>query len=122
MTQSETIEVPAQFLKDLYEIKCVPDLKAALEKHFEEVVKPEEEKWPEDPFGYVFINHETHQAYIGSSALVEKSLTNLDGTTFWSDYSNANKIAKKKLRLMRSGTITIKVRNGKIAGATVLED
>ena len=40
------IEVTKQFLKGLYEIECVSDLKATLEKHFGEVVKPEAD-WPE---------------------------------------------------------------------------
>ena len=114
----KTVAVPEQFLKDLYQIKCVSDLKAALEKHFGEVVKPELTLDPKTlnvfigkniPWPYLVMDLEAK----GHNAI---NLHHYQTGVFTPGRSSMT------LRPMHSGTITIQVRNGKVAGATVQED
>jgi hypothetical protein len=50
----------------------------------------------------------------------EKFLINLDGKTWWSNYGSENMM--DSLRPMRSGTITITVKDGKVGRAVVKEN
>jgi len=116
---NKKIEVPEQFIKDLYEIKCVPDLKEALEKNFGEVVRPIPEIQPR-----------TLNAFIGMNSpwpyLVFDMESKGDNVINLHHYQTGifrpQSGLSMSLRPMRSGTITIAVRNGKVAGAEVRED
>jgi len=109
----ETVEIPVAFLKALYGCGCMPDVKAALEKHFAEVVRPE----PVFVSGSIGIGKSTGCPYL---------LTNYPGDMPFVNLINGKKhfVGEKKTANhlpMRSGTITLTVIDGKVARAEVLE-
>jgi hypothetical protein len=109
-------EITSEFIKDLHNITCTPDLKKALEKHFP---KEFEEPFPQFERGLIFLTKE-YEAYMSSQTNNEMFLINLDGKTWWSNYGSKNMM--DSLRPMRSGTITITVKDGKVGRAVVKEE
>ena len=117
------MEISEQFLKDLHNCECMPDVKKVLEKNFPEVFK---KKWPNDPGQYrlIFIGNVseyTGRPYITSRTNRETSLIGLDQNGNWmGEYKDPN--LQNYVRPMRSGTVTIHVKDSKVVTTVVKED
>jgi hypothetical protein len=116
----KTIPVPEQFLKDLHNCSCMPDVKKALEKNFGEVFA---KKSIEASKGMIILHGKIPYIISEPCNFVMTNLT--DGWSWDREKPQDNLSADLNyydFRPMRSGTITMTVKDGKVAGATVQED
>jgi len=118
----DTVEIPVGFLKALYEIDCVFDLRDALKKNFVEMFSEPKPTTLKPGMMFTFRDGFGRTPRMAISRKGEFYFINLSEGCMGGDQEGDEMPRPSLYRPMLNGIIEIKVKDGKVAGARVKED